>query len=160
MSIFLVALLAQLLVDESFYTVGAAVTLQGCVVAGRAEGTYVLTGLKEWPATKSPMGPYGPRHYWFRSETDLFASHLDQTVQVRGTIVEIKESEVEREPGGWHGGSRVAIELPEGRDVETAPYNAGVGMGDRTSRTDMKITLLRLEVENLLVVKKTCLGTR
>lgn len=38
--------------------------------------------------------------------------------------------------------------------------NAGVGMNRRTDRTDVKVTLLKLKVEQLIVVLKTCLGER
>ena len=78
---------------------------------------------------------------------------------MKGPIIDLKESEVEREPGGWHDGVSVAIELP-GRDVRTTPENAGVGSTDKRDRTDMKITLLKIKVEELIVVLKTCIGER
>lgn len=150
---------AQGNVDGQKYDKGAIVTVQGCVVAGENKDTYVFTGVKEWPIANSPMGIYGPRHYWFDMGPHDFTSFIGQTIQLKGPITQMKESEIEREPGGWHGGSMVAIELP-GRDVHTTPGNAGVGRDHRPDRTDVKITLLKLKVEELIVVLKTCLGER
>jgi hypothetical protein len=149
----------QVIVDASTFEVGARVTIQGCVVAGENAGTYVMTGLKEWPVANSPLGRYGPRPYWVDKGADLLRDHLGKTIQLAGTIVSLRESEVEREPGVLSRGGQAAIELP-GRDVMTVPYNAGVGMANWTSRRDMKITLLELEVEELLVVAKGCLPVR
>jgi len=150
---------AQGNVDGQKYDKGAIVTLQGCVVAGEGKGTYVFTGVKEWPIGMSPNGIYGPRHYWFDMGPYDFSVFVGQTIQLKGPITELKESEIEREPGGWHGGASVAVELP-GRDVRTTPGNAGVGSGNRFDRTDVKITLLKLKVEELIVVLKTCLGEK
>ena len=104
----------------------------------------------------SPNGIYGPRHYWLDELKADLSSHVGQTIQVTGTILDLEDSEVEREPGGWHGGTRVAIERP-GRDVFTSPGNAGVNRADTRSREDMKITLLKLRVEKFMMVMKTCL---
>lgn len=147
---------AQGNVDGVKYDKGATVTIQGCVVAGEGGGTHVLTNVKEWPIANSPNGIYGPRHYWLDDLKADLSSHVGQTIQVTGTILDLEESEVEREPGGWHGGTRVAIERP-GRDVFTSPVNAGVNRADATSRQDMKITLLRLKVEKFMTVMKICL---
>ena len=146
-------------VDGQKYEKGATVTLQGCVVAGEGKDTYVFTGVKEWPISKSPNGVYGPRHYWFDMGPHDFTSFVGQTIQLKGPIIDLKESEIEREPGGWNGGATVAVELP-GRDVRTTPGNAGVGSDRRTDRTDVKITLLKLKIEELIVVLKTCLGEK
>jgi len=146
-------------VDGTKYDKGAIVTVQGCVVAGESKDTFVFTGVKEWPIGMSPNGIYGPRHYWFDMGQHDFGSFVGQTVQLKGPIVELKESEIEREPGGWHDGKVVAIELP-GRDVRTTPGNAGVGMTNRPDRTDVKVTLLKVKVDELIVVLKTCLGEK
>lgn len=150
---------AQGNLDGQKYDEGATVTIQGCVVAGQGADTLVFTGVKEWPVGVSPNGIFGPRHYWFDMKETDFSVFIGQTIQLKGVISKVEESEVEREPGGWHGGARVAIELP-GRDVMTTPGNAGVGMRDRPSHVDMKVTLLKLKVEELIVVLKTCLGER
>jgi hypothetical protein len=142
-------------IDGAKFDKGASVTVQGCVVAGEAPDTFVLTGLKEWPVGNSPMGKYGPRHYWLDKQADDLKPLVGQTVQIRGTITKVSESEVEREPGGWNNGVKVAIELP-GNDVVTSPGNAGVGRDDLANREDMKITLLKFHVDEMTVVMKTC----
>lgn len=139
--------------------IGAEITLQGCVVAGEGSGTFVFTRIKEWPVRASPVGLYGPRHYWLGEDAADFTDHIGETIQITGTVIEVKESEVEREPGltGGKSGGRVAIELP-GRDVITTPGNAGVPLRDGASKVDMKITLVKLRIEKMLVVLKGCLA--
>jgi hypothetical protein len=146
-------------IDGAKFDKGASVTVQGCVVAGEAPDSFLLTGLKEWPVGNSPMGKYGPRHYWLDKQADELKPLVGQTVQIRGTITKVSESEVEREPGGWNNGVRVAIELP-GRDVVTSPGNVGVASGELASREDMKITLLKFHVDEMTVVMKTCVVPR
>ena len=146
-------------IDGAKYDKGASVTVQGCVVAGEAPNTFVLTGLKEWPVGNSINGKYGPRHYWLDKQADELKPLVGQTVQIRGTIMKVSESEVEREPGGWNDGVRVAIELP-GTDVRTTPRNAGIANDNLSNRDDMKITLLKFHVDELMVVMKTCIVPR
>lgn len=147
---------AQRNVDGNKYDIGATVSIQGCVVAGEAPDSYVLAGVQEWPVANSPMGKHGPRHYWIDKGVSELKDHVGQTIQLTGKITHLEESELEREPGGWKGGTRVAIELP-GRDVVTSPANAGVGRANVGKREDIKITLLKLKVDKLLMVMKTCL---
>lgn len=142
-------------VDGAKYDKGAMVTIQGCVLAAERANTYVLTGVKEWPPANSVFGIYGPRHYWLDKDTDL-SSYIGKTVQFAGEITDLRESEIEREPSGWHGGTRVAIERP-GQDIFTSPGRAGVSRQDAGSHVDQKITLLKLHVNELLVVMPTCL---
>jgi hypothetical protein len=72
-------------------------------------------------------------------------------------VAEIRESEIERNPGfDSRNGRRVAIELPTG-DVFTQPELAGIGAADRDSKVDMKVTMIGVKVESLLVVLPKCL---
>lgn len=139
--------------------IGAEITLQGCVVAGERSGTFVFTRVKEWPVRASALGPFGPRHYWLGENAADLSDHVGKTLQITGTVIEVRESEVEREPGliGGNNGSRAAIELP-GQDVITTPGNAGVPLRDGASKVDMKITLVKLRLEKMLVVLKGCLA--
>lgn len=141
--------------DGAKYDKGAIVTIQGCVLTAEAANTYVMTGVIEWPAANSVFGIYGPRHYWLDKSTDL-SSYIGKTVQFKGEITDLRESEIEREPSGWHQGTRVAIERP-GQDIFTSPAKAGVSSQDAGSRVDQKITLLKLHVNELLVVMQSCL---
>jgi hypothetical protein len=144
--------------DATKYDKGSIVTIQGCVVAGEKTGTFVLTGVTESPVGRSREGKYGPRFYWLDKTADDLKPHVGHVIQVRGKIADVEESEVEREPGGWNHGVRVAIELP-GENVVTSPRNAGIPVADRTSHKDMKITLLKLDVEALTMVASTCVSS-
>lgn len=151
----------QPLAKDAAFEVGGTVQLQGCVVEAERKGSYVFSRVTAWPVASSPNGVYGPRHFWLADAAahDLGA-HVGRTIQVTGTIVEVRESEVERNPGyESHHGQRVAIELPVG-DIITTIDLAGVGKGERDSRIDMKITLLKVKIDSLRDVLATCLPTR
>lgn len=149
------AAFAQVSQDAARHAKGAKVTIQGCVVAGEKDGTFLLTHVTEAHGGSPGTGKYGPRFYWLDKTADELKAHVGHTIQVRGTIVDIEESEVEREPGGWNSGVRVAIELP-GQDVLTTPRTGGIAPADRANRDDKKITLLKLDVEELTMVTNTC----
>jgi hypothetical protein len=138
---------------------GDEVQLQGCVLQGEAPGSFVFSRVTAWPVAKSPQGEFGPRHFWLANAADHLHGHVGQTIEVSGTITEVRESEIERNPG-WNskGGRRVAIELPVG-DVFTSPDLAGINDEGRPSKTDLKITLLKVKIDSLLVVMPTCLPT-
>jgi hypothetical protein len=142
--------------DPRDFSVGDKVQLQGCVIAGERDGTFVFSRVTAWPVQASILGEYGPRHFWLKDAGPRLADHLGQTVQVSGVITEIRESEIEREPGSSPVGDRVAIELPSG-DVFTSPDLAGIPDAQLSNREDMKITLLKVRVESLMTVMKTCL---
>ena len=141
------------------YDKGAEVTIQGFIVAGQEPETFVITHLVESPDSVSKMGKYGPRLYWLDKSVKDLLPLVGQTVRLSGVIRSVTESEVERSPGGWHGGVRVAIELP-GQDVLTTPVNAGIQKKDLQSHEDLKITLLQFRVKELVVVSKTCMTIR
>lgn len=90
------------------------------MVAGEKAGTFVFSRVTVFPVANSPNGKYGPRHFWLENAGPKLADHLGQTVQITGVITELRESEIEREPGFSPVGQRVAIELPSG-DIFTSP---------------------------------------
>lgn len=142
--------------DAKNFDVGSTVQLQGCVVGGEKAGTYVFSRVTVWPVANSPNGRYGPRHFWLENAGPRLADHVGETVQFTGVIVDMRESEIEREPGISPVGQRVAIELPGG-DVFTSPELAGIPAGQAANKEDMKITLLKVRVESQLTVMKGCL---
>ena len=147
---------AQEVTDAKNFEVGAEVQLQGCVISGERAGTFVFSAVTVWPVASSPMGKYGPRHFWLENAGPRLADHVGETIQATGTIIDLTESEIEREPGSSHVGNRVAIELPSG-DVFTSPDLAGIPPSQFGNKEDMKITLLKVKIESLLTVLKTCL---
>lgn len=147
---------AQAVNDARNFEVGSTVQLQGCVIAGEKDGTFVFSRVTVWPVANTPNGRYGPRHFWLENAGPALADHVGQTVQITGVIVDLRESEIEREPGLSKVGQRVAIELPSG-DVFTSPGLAGIPSGQTGNPEDMKITLLKVRIESQLTVMKTCL---
>lgn len=111
-----------------------------------------------WPVAPTPQGRYGPRHFWLSDSAKYLQEHVGRTIQVTGKIVDLLESEIERNPQfNSHDGGRVGIELPTG-DVFTSPGLAGIPTGQRHSKVDMKITLVKVEMISLLVVMPSCLN--
>jgi len=141
------------------YEKGSTIQLQGCVVEGEQRGTFVFSRVTAWPVAASQNGVFGPRSFWLVNVAAQLGDHLGQTIQMTGTVEEIRESEIERNPGyDSRKGQRVAIELPTG-DIYTSLTLAGVPGSERPSRVDVKITLIKVKVESLLVVMATCLPT-
>ena len=144
---------AQRNLDGKKYDKGAAITLQGCVVAGDKKDTYILDHVKEWPVGNSEMGKHGRRMYWIDKNGDDMKGHLGHTIQVVGKITDVKKSEIEMEDARKKRGHMVEIEGP-GPNVETSARNAGVSAGHGTE--DIPITLLMLKVDKLKMVAATC----
>ena len=149
---------AQGNMDGKKYDKGATVTLQGCVTAAEKKETYVLTGVREWPAGKSEMGKFGPRMYWIDKTAKDLKGHLGHTVQLTGKITDVEKSEMEIKTGESGAGIVVEIEGP-GRDVVTSPKNAGVSPATRPNKDDIKITLLKLHIDELKMMSSTCSTT-
>lgn len=150
---------AQGNVDGTKYDKGATVTLQGCVTAAQKKDTYVLTGVREWPVGSSEQGKYGPRMYWIDKTAKELKGHLGHTVQLTGKITGVEKSEMEIKAGESGAGIIVEIEGP-GRDVRTSPANAGVNpAGKVPNKNDIKITLLKLKIDELKMMSATCSTT-
>lgn len=144
---------AQGNMDGKQYDKGATVTLQGCVIAGDKNDTYVLGSVQEWPPATSDMGKHGRRMYWIDKKGDDMKAHLGHLVQLTGKITDVKKSEIEMEDSMKKDGLVVEIEGP-GRNVETTAANAGVSASHGTK--DIPITLLMLKVEDLKMVAAKC----
>lgn len=139
--------------DGKKYDKGATVSLRGCVIAGDNKDTYVLGQLQEWPVGNSDMGIYGRRMYWIDKKSADMKPHLGHFVQIRGTIAEVKKSEIEMEDVKKGPGYLVEIEGP-GRNVETTAANAGVSANHGTD--DVPLTLLILKVEEFKMISSSC----
>ena len=144
--------------DAKKYDKGSIVTLQGCVTAAEKKDTFVLTQVQEWPAAASTMGKHGPRMYWIDKSSADLKPHLGHTVQVQGVITDVDKSEMELKVGEHGGVLMVEIEGP-GKNVVTTPANAGVNPAALKNDKDIKITLLKLKVDNIKMMSATCSST-
>ncbi|MEO8681947.1 MAG: hypothetical protein ABI665_23065 [Vicinamibacterales bacterium] len=144
--------------DAKKYDKGSIVTLQGCVTTAEKKDTYVLTQVQEWPVANSSMGEHGRRMYWIDKGSKELKPHVGHTIQVQGIISDVEESEMELKVGENGGGLMVKIEGP-GHDVVTTPEKAGVNPAALTSDKDIKITLLKLKVDNIKMMSSTCSST-
>ena len=150
---------AQGNMDGKKYDKGATVTLQGCVTAAQKKDTYVLTGVREWPVGNSEMGIHGRRMYWIDKSAKDLKGHVGHTVQLTGKITDVEKSEMEIKAGESGAGLNVEIEGP-GRDVRTSAANAGVNPAGKTpNKDDIKITLLKLKIDDLKMMSSTCSTT-
>ena len=146
---------AQGNIDGKKYDKGATVTLQGCVTAAEKKDTFILTGVREWPQGASEQGKFGPRMYWIDRGSNDLKGHLGHIIQLTGKITDVEESEMELKAGENGAGLVVEIEGP-GRDVVTSPANANVTAAQRASKDDIKITLLKLKIDELKMISGTC----
>lgn len=149
---------AQTPSDGKKFDKGATVTLQGCVTAAEKKDTYVLTNVREWPAASSDMGKFGKRYYWLDKSGKDMKAHLGHTIQVIGKISDVTRSEMEFKAGENGTGLNVEIEGP-GRDVVTPAATANVNPATRPNMDDIKITLLKLKVEEIKMTSATCNST-
>ena len=140
--------------DGNKYEKGSSVTLQGCVTQAAKADTFVLTNVSEWPVATSEMGKFGKRMYWIE-KTDKMKAHLGHTIQVMATITAVEKSEMELKPNAHGTGMTVEIEGP-GTDVITAADKAGVKMENRPNKDDIPITLLKLKVDEIKMVRGNC----
>jgi len=150
---------AQENLDGKKYDKGATVTLQGCVTAGEKKDTFVLGNVQEWPVGNSTMGKHGPRYYWIDKKGDDMKGHLGHTIQLTGKITDVEKSEIELKVGEKADGQIVEIEGP-GTNVVTSAANAGVDIAARPNLNDIKITLLKVKVEELKMISSSCPTTR
>ncbi len=137
----------------STHAVGKAVTLTSCVEKGEKPDTFVLTQTADVPAHPATMGRVA---YWLDSVKQL-REHVGHQVRVQGTITEVKPSEMEVKLGeDTQGGWTVEIEGP-GRDVRTPAGTAGVaGAGRADEEGDVKITLVKLKVTDVVMAAPSC----
>ena len=143
--------------DGKKFEKGAPVTLQGCVTAAEKKDTFVLTNVREWPISTTDMGKYGKRMYWIE-KTDKMKDHVGHTIQLLGTIDEVKKSEMELKAGESGNGFNVEIEGP-GKDVVAPAGTAGVKMESRPNKDDIPITLLKLKINEIKMISSTCQST-
>ena len=138
---------------QQWGTVGQEVMLTACVEKGSNDDTFVLTSVADVPVHPATMGRVV---YWLDSVKDL-KKHVGHQVRVSAKITEVEQSEMEvkagdDDKGGWY----VEIEGP-GRDVRTPAANVGVsGAGRRDEADDIKTTLVKLKVGEILMVAPSC----
>lgn len=137
----------------STHSVGKTVTLTSCVEKGEKPDTFVLTRTADVPVHPPTMGRVA---YWLDTVKPL-REHVGHQVRVRGTITEVKQSEMEVKVGDdAQGGWTVEIEGP-GRDVETSAATAGVAKAGRADEErDLKLTLVKLKVTDVVMAAPSC----
>lgn len=137
---------------------GSSVTLIACVEKGQKKDTFVLTHVADMPVTRSAHG--SKVVYWLdKSTARKLNAHVGHEVRVVGTITGVDEKEIEVKKDD-DGALFVEIEGP-GQDVRTAPGSVGVAASAPTEgKTDIKTTVVKLDVEKLEMVLERCNLTR
>ena len=137
---------------------GKAITLRGCVAPGVSKGTYILSQVSE--ATHAgqsamPDSAHGRRVVFWLDKKNEMLTHVNQAVEVTGTINGFEDSEIELKNGdAKDGGLLVEFEGP-GKDVRVSNTVVGgaVGTGGRTTpeKTDIKTMLVKVNVTGVTV---------
>ena len=144
--------------DSAAPSASKAITLRGCVAPGADKGTYILSQLSE--ATHAgqsamPESAHGRRVVFWLDKKDEMLKHVNQAVEVTGTINGFEESEIELKNGvAKDGGLLVEFEGP-GKDVRASNTEAGgvVGTAGRTTpeKNDIKTMLVKVKVTDVTV---------
>jgi len=144
--------------DSAAPSAPKAITLRGCVAPGADKGTYILSQLSE--ATHAgqsamPESAHGRRVVFWLDKKDEMLKHVNQAVEVTGTINGFEESEIELKNGvAKDGGLLVEFEGP-GKDVRASNTEAGgvVGTAGRTTpeKNDIKTMLVKVKVTDVTV---------
>jgi hypothetical protein len=94
--------------------------------------------------------------YWL-NDVKVLRPHVGHQIRVKGTITEVKQSEIEIKAGeDGQGGLNVEIEGP-GPDVRTTAAKAGVSSAGRSpGKDDIKTTLVKLKVGEVTMVAASC----
>jgi hypothetical protein len=139
--------------QKAAHTTGGKVTLTSCVEKGQKADTFLLTHTADVPVHPATMGRVV---YWLNDVKPLRA-HVGHQIRVNGTITEVKQEEMEVKAGDdGKGGWNVEIEGP-GRDVRADAAKAGVsGAGRQSGKNDIKTTLVKLKVDDVVMVAASC----
>jgi hypothetical protein len=131
------------------------ITMRGCVQDGVEKGHYVLRNFAEVPAAGASAMPkfaHGRRVIFWLEDLPKLNKHLNRMVEVKGTFVDITESETD--PKTRDGRMIIEFEGP-GRDVDLTAAQAREVVG--TSGTEKTLILLvRVNVDDVKEVAGSC----
>jgi hypothetical protein len=148
-----VSVAAQQTPVDKWGTVGQDVMLTSCVEKGMKDNTFILTNVADVPVHPATLGRVV---YWLDKKDDL-KKHIGHQIRVVAKVADVKQSEMEikagdSEDGGWY----VEIEGP-GKDVRApAGKVAEPTAGRKDEARDVKTTLVRLKVNEVLMVASGC----
>lgn len=132
---------------------GTSLTIRGCVRTGVRPGMFVLHPVAEVHPDGKVIVPTNlarPVLYWLDDISGL-RSHVGRTVDVSGTIKDVREYEAEVRADAAHkGGMIVELEGP-GRDVEASvdAIPGVVGTSGTLPASDVKTVVLEIDVASV-----------
>ena len=137
---------------------GIEIGVRGCVKPGLDEGSVVLDHVYEMTRDGKLLPPPGPglptAVYSFDNATKL-RRHMGETVEVRGRIKDVRDSDIEIKPAKEADGALVA-ELPvEGKDVKATLDELPAPVGT-SGRSTLKGVVLRMDVDSVTQVSGSC----
>jgi hypothetical protein len=140
---------------------GDPLVLRGCVAAGAALGTYVMSNVYEVGSDgveKAPARLVNPILYWFKDASNL-QPHVGRMVEVSGSIDGLEQSEIELKAGSQKDGSLVVEVEGPGRDVRAAAgtlAGATGTTGTTPQKNDIKATLVRVTMGHVKSIEGAC----
>jgi len=132
--------------------------LRGCVTPGVDKGTYILSQVSE--ATHAgqsamPDSAHGRRVVFWLDKKDEMLKHVNQAVEVTGTINGFEDSEIELKNGNAKDGGLLAEFEGPGKDVRVPNSEVGsaIGTSGRTTpeKNDIKTMLVKVNVTGVTV---------
>lgn len=138
---------------------GVDVRVRGCVKAGIDPGTVVLDHVSEVArdGTLLPQPKPGlPTAVYSFDNASKILPYLGRTVEVRGSIKDIRDSTIEIKPAPERNGELIA-ELPvEGPDVKATLDEVPLPVGTSGRNTSLRSVELRMTVDEVTQVAASC----
>jgi hypothetical protein len=132
------------------------IVLRGCVVPGVDKGTYVLTHVSEVAKPGRSVMPeeaHGRRVVFWLDRKDDMLRHQNKAVEVKGTLLGFKNSEIELKNGDTKDGDLLAEFEGPGKDVRVpnSVVAGAIGTSGRTvpEKNDVKTMLVKVKVNDV-----------
>lgn len=131
---------------------GLSIGVRGCLKAGIDAGTVVLNHVVEIAPDGSARPPV-PRGlptavYSFNDATRLLGL-IGRTVEVRGKITDIRDSEIDIKPGPARDEAPIAEIQRPGQDVKAALEDVPVPVGTSGTNARIRTVVLQMDVESV-----------
>jgi hypothetical protein len=143
--------------DKKDPLAGASIAIQGCVAPGPVKNQFVLTRVAEVRPDGTAITPAQlpvPVVYWLDDASGL-RGHDGKMVQVKGTIMKTRHSEIEMKSGPGGAGLIAEIEVP-GKDVRARADQVPGVAGTSGRGAEVKSIVIEVDVQGVTSLNRAC----
>ena len=131
---------------------GVEIGIRGCVRPGIESGTVVLDEVLEIGSdgvARRPVPPGLPMAIYSLRDARPLLRYVGRTVEIRGRIREIRDSEIKLKPGPQKDGSLIAeIKMP-GQDVKATLDEVPLPVGTSGTDAPVKTVVLQMDIDSV-----------